>query len=209
MNNTLTESVLAEIFAAYKSLLWSLSYHFTGNAADADDVVQETFIRAWQHPPARTDEAWLPWLVRVASNLGHDLLRWRRRSNWSCEATATEECADERSNPAMPLELLENVTAAFLHAMEALTPRQQLLLMLRDVFDYSVRDTASVLQMSEANVKTALTGHGGASCFVRTHRRRFGSNGAPSLGGFWLASETMTLLVSSPSWSSEGRVNVG
>ena len=83
MNNTLTESVLAEIFAAYKCLLWSLSYRLTGNAADADDVVQETFIRAWQHPPARTDEAWLPWLVRVASNLGHDLLRWRRRNNWS------------------------------------------------------------------------------------------------------------------------------
>jgi len=156
VNNTLTESVLAEIFAAYKCLLWSLSYRLTGNAADADDVVQETFIRAWQHPPARTDAAWLPWLVRVASNLGHDLLRWRRRSNWSCEATAAEEYADVRSNPAMPLELLENVTAAFLHAMEALTPRQQLLLMLRDVFDYSVRDTASVLQMSEANVKTAL-----------------------------------------------------
>src|SRR5262249_33715618 len=46
---------------------------------------------------------------------------------------------------------------------------------------------------------------GGASCFVRTHRRRFGSSGAPSLGGFWLASQTMTLLVSSPSWSREGR----
>jgi RNA polymerase sigma-70 factor (ECF subfamily) len=56
----------------------------------------------------------------------------------------------------LPLELLENVTAAFLHGMEALTPRQQLLLMLRDVFDYSVRDTASVLEMSEANVKTGL-----------------------------------------------------
>jgi RNA polymerase sigma-70 factor (ECF subfamily) len=53
-------------------------YRLTGNAADADDLVQETFARAMKSPPADTDEPWRPWLVCVAINLGRDLLRRRK-----------------------------------------------------------------------------------------------------------------------------------
>ena len=51
----------------------------TGNAADADDIVQETFMRALTRPPADQERDWRPWLIRVAVNLGRDLLRYRRR----------------------------------------------------------------------------------------------------------------------------------
>ena len=66
-------------FQAHRAFLWGLGYRLTGNAADADDIVQETFVRALQHPPRRPQDPWRPWLVRVALNLGRDLLRKRRR----------------------------------------------------------------------------------------------------------------------------------
>src|ERR1041384_2357863 len=72
-------TVSAQVLENDRRLLWGLCYRMTGNAADADDLVQETFVRALKNPPARTDEPWRPWLVRVAINLGRDLLRRRRR----------------------------------------------------------------------------------------------------------------------------------
>ena len=61
-----TASAFEEIFRAHERFVWGLCYRMTGNAADADDLTQETFVRAWERPPARTDEPWRPWLVSVA-----------------------------------------------------------------------------------------------------------------------------------------------
>ena len=71
---------LAPVFEEHRSFLWALSYRLTGNAADADDIVQDSFLRALQRPPADRNRPWRPWLVRVAVNLGRDLLRRRRRA---------------------------------------------------------------------------------------------------------------------------------
>ena len=64
------------------------------------------------------------------------------------------EPADPAPGPAARYDRLESVTFAFLLALEALTPAQRAVLILRDVFDYAVRETADALAMSEANVKT-------------------------------------------------------
>ena len=136
----------------------------TGNAADADDLVQETFVRAIKRPPPRTDEPWRLWLVRVAINLSRDLLRQRKRQSyegqWLPSPIETVPPAfdppDESGNPATRYDLIESVSFAFLLALEALTPTQRAVLLLRDVFDYSVNETAAALRMSAANVKTTL-----------------------------------------------------
>jgi RNA polymerase sigma-70 factor, ECF subfamily len=157
---------IEEVFTAHERFLWSLCYRMTGNAADADDLVQETFVRAIKSPPARTDEPWRPWLVRVAINLSRDLLRRRKRQPyegmWLPSPIETEEAPpafdppDESGNPATRYDLLESVSYAFLLALEALTPTQRAVLLLREVFDYSVSETAVALAMNEANVKTTL-----------------------------------------------------
>jgi RNA polymerase sigma-70 factor (ECF subfamily) len=162
-------SAYADAFRAHQRLLWGLCYRLTGCAADADDVVQETFVRALEKPPRRTDEPLRPWLVRVAMNLGRDLLRRRKRrayvGPWLPSPIETPE---EESPPAHEptlagehttegrYDLLESVSFAFLLALEALTPAQRAVLLLRDVFDYSVRETADALDMSEPNIKTTL-----------------------------------------------------
>jgi RNA polymerase sigma-70 factor (ECF subfamily) len=154
---------LASVFEEHRSFLWALSYRVTGNAADADDIVQETFVRALRRPPADRDRPWRPWLVRVAVNLGRDLLRRRRRrggyeGQWLPSPVETEppshEPADEAGNPAARYDMLESVSFAFLLALEALTPTQRATLLLRDVFDYSARESAGALGLSEANART-------------------------------------------------------
>jgi RNA polymerase sigma-70 factor (ECF subfamily) len=149
---------VAEAFEADRGFLWSLAYRLTGNAADADDVVQETFVRALQHPPADTSEPWRPWLVRVAVNLGRDLLRRRRRREaagvWLPSPLETGDAASLAEEPAARFDLTESASLAFLLALEALSPAQRAVVLLRDVFDHSVRETAEALAMSEANVKT-------------------------------------------------------
>ena len=154
-------AIIEDQFKAHEKFLWGVSYRLTGNAADADDIVQETFIRAIKTPPARTDEPWRPWLARVAVNIGRDVLRQRKRrgysGQWLPSPIETEEAIpsyEPEQNPATRYDLLESISLAFLIALEVLTPTRRAVLLLRDVFDYSVRETAEALGMSEPNVKT-------------------------------------------------------
>src|SRR5438270_336051 len=57
------------LFEEHRRFLWGLCYRMTGSAADADDVVQDTFVRVMERPPRRLDEALRPWLVKVALTL--------------------------------------------------------------------------------------------------------------------------------------------
>jgi RNA polymerase sigma-70 factor (ECF subfamily) len=162
-------AINAEIFEANQRLLWGLCYRMTGNAADADEIVQETFVRALQHPSLDTSEPVKPWLIRVAINLSRDLLRRRKRRNyvgeWLPSPVLTDELeslpsyeppAPDEDSPLVRYEMLESVSFAFLLALEALKPMQRAVLLLRDVFDYSVEETAEALSISDANVKVIL-----------------------------------------------------
>ncbi|MCY1033347.1 sigma-70 family RNA polymerase sigma factor [Corallococcus sp. BB11-1] len=158
-------AALAEAAREHESFLWGLCYRMTGVAADADDLVQEVHARALANPPERLDTL-RPWLTRVAVNLARDLLRRRRREGYVGPWLPSPlETGDEEAPPSVEArlpgggstegryELLESVSFAFLLALEALSPRQRAVLLLRDVFDYSVREVAEALRMSEANVK--------------------------------------------------------
>ena len=155
-------------FQKHRGLLWHLCYRMTGIPADADDLVQETFLRAIERPPPDTDTDLRPWLVRVSVNLARDLLRRRRRRKdyvgpW---LPAPIETGDDGDTPAIEAtvpgfgttdgryDLVESVTYAFLIALEALTPKQRAVLLLRDVFDYSTHETADALATSDADVRT-------------------------------------------------------
>jgi RNA polymerase sigma-70 factor (ECF subfamily) len=180
------DAPLAQAFEAHRTFLWALSYRLTGNAADADDIVQETFVRALQHPPARAQDPWRPWLVRVALNLGRDVLRRRRRRDYvgpwlpspvptgdeASAEPAAEPSLGAADTPAARYDRLESVSFAFLVALEELTPVQRAALLLRDVFDYTVRETAGALEMTEAAVKAAhLRARKAMSGYERSRRR--------------------------------------
>ena len=157
------DAALSESFREHERYLRGLCYRLTGSAAEADDLVQDTFVRALERPPADHDAPLRPWLVRVALNLGKDALRRRRRrayaGPWLPSPVETEEAVpsveiEGSAGTEARYDLLESVSFAFLVALEALTPQQRAVLLLRDVFDYSVAETAAALGLSEPNVKT-------------------------------------------------------
>jgi RNA polymerase sigma-70 factor (ECF subfamily) len=161
-------TISAQTFDEHKRLLWGMCYRMTGSAADADDIVQDTFVRALEKPPADMEAPLRPWLVKVAMNLSRDQLRRRRRQDyfgpWLPSPVLTEgddgfvldHRAVTESTPMTRYDLMESVSMAFLLALEALTPAQRAVLILRDVFDYSTNETAEALEMSEANIKVTL-----------------------------------------------------
>lgn len=163
-------AISAESYGQHRTFLWGLCYRMTGNAADAEEVVQETFLRALESPPPDAKRPLRPWLVKVAMNLCRDLLRRRRRAPymgpWLPSPVPTEDLTaggDDDEQPAAPddtptarYDRLESVSVAFMLTLEALPPAKRAVLLLRDVFDYDTAETAGALGMTEDNVRVTL-----------------------------------------------------
>lgn len=155
-------NISAPAYEKYKKSLWNLSYRITGNAADSEDIIQETFLRFVQKPPQGNEDELKPWLMRVATNLSIDKLRQRKRrqeSNGWLPSPVPDDYLDltlQSKNPSARYDFNESLSFAFLLAMEALSPSQRVILVLRDVLDLSVHETADLLEISEINVKVSL-----------------------------------------------------
>jgi RNA polymerase sigma-70 factor (ECF subfamily) len=158
---------LETAFREERRRLFLLAYRITGSVTDAEDVVQETFLRALATPPAHTDWPWAPWLQRVAANAARDALRRRKRTRyvgqWLPAPIETDAYGDlllpaahEPESTAGRYELLESVSIAFLTALEALTPTQRAVLVLCDVIEYAAREAGEALGLREANVRQIL-----------------------------------------------------
>lgn len=148
------------VFSENRDYLWGHCYRMLGVAADAEDVVQETFVRVLEKPPADANRPWRPWLLTVASRLAIDQLRRRRRRGWIGPwLPEPVELPPEASAPAeqpSKAEQADSLSYAFLLALEALTPQQRAVLLLREVQELSGAETAAALGISEANVKLVL-----------------------------------------------------
>ena len=160
------------LFRAQQRRLWGLAYRLTGSAEDADDIVQESFVRLVAQPPESPIADLGPWLKRVATNLGIDALRRRRRREytgpWLPSPVDTSDADDwamlpsDNPDPELRYGVVESVTFAFLIALEALGPRQRAVLLLRDVLGCSARETADLVgHTDEVNVvRSASVSHG-------------------------------------------------
>lgn len=162
-----SEAVLTRWFDEHRRFLWGVCYRVTGSAADADDAVQETFVRALKHAPKELAEP-RRWLVTVAVNASRDFLRRRKRRSyigpWLPSPIETSDkdpspsyepvAADTGRTLESRYDLMESVSLAFLRSLEALTPTQRAVLLLCDVFDYTAAEVAIALDLSEGNART-------------------------------------------------------
>jgi RNA polymerase sigma-70 factor, ECF subfamily len=150
------ETLLAE-FHRYRPLLFSIAYRMLGAVADAEDMVQETFIR-WQQASGEEVRSPKAFLVTIISRLCINHLesaRVRREEyvgEWLPEPVATDPAND-------PLEILradESLSIAFLTVLERLNPVERAVFLLHEVFEYEYAEIAAALERSEANCRQIL-----------------------------------------------------
>lgn len=146
-----------ESFSQHRPLLFGIAYRMLGSAADAEDLLQETFIR-WQQASEVEIESPRAFLVTILTRLCINHLqsaRVRREEyfgQWLPEPLVTAP----RQNPSISFELDESLSIAFLLLLERLTPMERAVLVLREVFDYEYSEIASILGQSEPNCRQVL-----------------------------------------------------
>jgi RNA polymerase sigma-70 factor (ECF subfamily) len=158
-------------FSRYRGLLFSVAYRMLGSVADAEDMLQETFIR-WQQ--AANDEIRSPraFLVTVITRLSINQLQSARvrREEYVGEWLPEPLVTDPGSDPLGVLKVDESLSMAFLLLLERLTPMERAVFLLREVFEYEYEEIAKVLGQSEANCRQILRR---ARQHVGDIRRRF------------------------------------
>ncbi|MDT0330615.1 RNA polymerase sigma factor SigJ [Nocardiopsis lambiniae] len=146
------DAVAVELFEANRGRLASLAYRLLGSAADAEDAVQDAFLR-WQSADRGRIEVPEAWLTTVVTNLSLDRLRSARtRRERAVGAWLPEPLldGDPMLGPADTVEQRESVTLAMLMLMERLSPVERAVYVLREAFSYSHAEIAGILDITES-----------------------------------------------------------
>ena len=171
----------SELTEPYRRELQVHCYRILGSLHDAEDLVQETFLRAWRRLDTFEGRAsFRAWLYKIATNVCLDfldqqksrrLLPFEHRSPSdpkapilppSPEITWLEPFPDEwlgdqsAASPEAHYSDSESISLAFLTALQTLPPRQRAVLILRDVLDFSANETADLLGLTVSSVNSAL-----------------------------------------------------
>ena len=172
------ETAFATLSRRYRRQLHVHCYRMLGSFEDAEDVVQESFLRAWQKRETfEGRSSYRSWLYRIATNACLDFLAKHERVVLESEAHAAqpgislpphipwlqpypdrllEQLAPHDWEPDAKVIAKETIELAFLVALQFLPPKQRAVLILCDVLDWSARETASLLDASVPSVNAAL-----------------------------------------------------
>ncbi|MFF7930758.1 sigma-70 family RNA polymerase sigma factor [Streptomyces sp. NPDC007940] len=146
------DSASIDRFEASRGRLASLAYRLLGSAADAEDAVQDTFLR-WQAAHRERVEVPEAWLTKVVTNLCLDRLRSAQaRHERAIGAWLPEPLleGDPMLGPADTFEQRESVSFAVLTLMERLSPVERAVYVLREAFSYSHAEIAGILDITES-----------------------------------------------------------
>jgi RNA polymerase sigma-70 factor, ECF subfamily len=167
------------LVGVYRRELLVHCYRMLGSLHDAEDLVQDALLRAWEKRTTLTNpEAYRAWLYRIVTNLCLDRLRRAPRRSlppdthpvsdpsiplpervrepiW-LEPFPDELLADEHSDPQERALSRERISLAFLVALQHLTPAQRAVLLLREVLDWPASEVAEWLNLSVPAVNSAL-----------------------------------------------------
>lgn len=172
-------SEFTSLVEPYRRELYLHCYRLLGSLHDAEDLVQEAMLRAWQHfDTFRGQSSLRTWLYQIATNACLDALKKRSRralptqlipeadplqplapawaeSTW-LEPLPDSWLAEAMEDPAARYSRRESVSLAFLTVLQLLPPRQRAILILSDVLDWRASEIASLLSLSVSAVNSAL-----------------------------------------------------
>ena len=156
-------SAFSELVRRYERKIFRLAQNITGNREDAEDVMQEAFLKAYTHLDRFAgDSRFYTWLVRIAVNEGLMKLRKRRPNEFSLDAPVESdedlmprEIADWGPSPEQRFARTQ-ITEILSAAIEKLDPDFRIVFVLRDIEELSTEETAQLLGLSIPAVKSRL-----------------------------------------------------
>ena len=146
-----------EVFHQYRSLLFSIAYRMLGTVVDAEDMLQETFIR-WQESTDADVQSPRAYLVTIISRLCINQLQSARVQReeyigqWLPEPLVTGPSVD----PFSIFRVDESLSMSFLVLLERLSPIERAVFLLREVFEYEYSEIAQAVEKDEANCRQIL-----------------------------------------------------
>jgi RNA polymerase sigma-70 factor (TIGR02960 family) len=163
------QAAFAELVEPHRRELHVHCYRMLGSFEEAEDLVQETFLRAWRNRESfEGGPGFRAWLYRIATNACLDVLRRSSRRVASLHSFAEvpwlqpypdrllDEIAPRDAEPDAVVVAKETISLAFIAAIQLLPPRQRAVLILREVLGWSAGETASLLDTTVAGVNSAL-----------------------------------------------------
>ena len=149
-----------EDYAEYRPLMFSIAYRMTGSISDAEDIVQEAFLRLTRVlRDGATIESPKAYLATATTRLAISHLRSARVRRESYVGAWLPEplIADTDPGPAERAEMSDSLSMAFLVLLESLTPTERAVFLLHEVFGYDYKEIAGITGKSEANCRQILT----------------------------------------------------
>ena len=186
--------MVVESFESYRPYLFSIAYRMLGSAMDAEDMVQETYLR-YQTTPAEPIRSLKAYLTTIIIRLCMDQLHLARRKRevyvgpWLPEPILTTTTPSSE-DPAARVDREESISLAFLVLLEQLQPFERAVFLLREVFEYAFAEIASMLGKSEAACRRSFSR---AKQHLKEHRPRFPASPETHrelLSGYFKAVET-------------------
>ena len=163
------EAAFAELVGRYRRELHVHCYRMLGSFEEAEDLVQEAFLRAWRRRESfQGGPGFRAWLYKIATNACLDALRSRRRRVPSLHSFAEvpwlqpypdrllDELAPTDTEPDAVVVARETIELTYLAVIQLLPPRQRAVLILRDVLDWSASEAADLLDTTVAAANSAL-----------------------------------------------------
>jgi RNA polymerase sigma-70 factor, ECF subfamily len=163
---------MSDDFQSYRPLLFSIAYRMTGSASEAEDIVQESYLRYHAAAPGEI-RSLKSYLSTIVTRLALDHLKSARAQReqyigpWLPEPVLT---GDSGFAALHRVEQRESITTAFLVLMETLTPHERAVFLLREVFEYQYAEIAAMLGLSAANCRQLFHR---AQTRLAERRRRF------------------------------------
>lgn len=155
MDEAMQKKIQGEEFEHYRVLLFSIAYRMTGSASDAEDLVQETYLR-YQANAGQEIVSLKAYLSTIITRLALDYLKSARVTReqyvgaWLPEPLLT---AEDSGFPPADLEQQETLSLAFLRLLETLSPPERAVFLLHEVFDYPFSEIGVMLEKSPANCR--------------------------------------------------------
>ena len=202
------------VFEALRGRLFGLAYRMLGSRADAEDIVQEAYVR-WHEAANWSIDNPEAWLVTATTRLAIDRLRRLKTEREAYVGQWLPEPIVMEGRPDRDLDMAADLSIAFLTLLERLAPEERAAFLLHDIFEVDYDGIASMLDRSEAAVRQVVHR---ARERVRGDRRRFEvteSAKAALLQKFLAATETqdeqalLALFAPDATWTADGGGKAG